>query len=74
VLRLRFERLAHQSSQHRLALATGIPQPVLSLIETRWCNPTPEQLATLGRVLHVEPPELLLQDVVLPTSDAEAAR
>jgi transcriptional regulator with XRE-family HTH domain len=73
LLRLKFERIRRNISQQRLACATGIPQPVVSMFETGACHPTPAQLAALATELNVAPPALLLQDVVIPT-DRVAAR
>jgi transcriptional regulator with XRE-family HTH domain len=68
VIRLKFERVNRRISQETLALATKLPQPIISLIEIGTWNPTPDQLAALGRALGIAPPELLLQEVVLPTA------
>ncbi len=65
--RLRFERIERNLSQEKLAFLAKIPQPVISWIETGTWNPTPDQLAALAGVLHIDPPELLLQEVVIPT-------
>jgi hypothetical protein len=58
----------HQSPTlaEKLAWLAQVPQPVVSLLETgmRTWNPSTEQLAALARVLHIEPPEALLQEVI----------
>lgn len=64
--RLRFERLDRHISQETLARLAKLPQPIISLIETGTWNPTTEQLAAIAGVLHIDPPELLLQEVVIP--------
>lgn len=61
--RLKFERINRHLSQEKLAWLAQVPEPVISLIETGTWNPTPEHLAAIARVLHIDP-ELLLQEFV----------
>ena len=72
MIRLKFERINRHLTQQTLALTAKVPQPVISLIEAGTWNPTPDQLAALGRALQVDPPSRLLQEVVMPTDYVEA--
>jgi predicted transcriptional regulator len=66
VIRLKYERVNRQLSQQMLAYMAKLPQPLICLIETGRQNPTTDELAALGRALGIAPPELLLQEVVVP--------
>ena len=70
--RLQFERVNRRISQERLALVTGVPQPVICLIERGTWNPNPNQLAALAHALGVAPSDLLAE-VVLPESQPRTA-
>jgi transcriptional regulator with XRE-family HTH domain len=65
VLRLKFERTNQKLSQHAIALAARLPQPVVSQIENGWLTPTPAQLQRLSRALRVAPDDLLKDVAVL---------
>jgi transcriptional regulator with XRE-family HTH domain len=66
VIRLKFERTTRRISQERLSRASRVAQPIISHIEKGTWTPSASQLDALGRALHVSPPELLLQQVVMP--------
>lgn len=62
--RLKFERTSQQLSQHAVASAARIAQPVVSQIENGRLKPTPAQLERLAYVFRV-PADDLLRDVAM---------
>ena len=71
--RLKFERIRHHLSQERLAWLAKLQQPTISLIENGTWNPTADQLAAIAAVLHVDPPERLLDEIVPADSQSRVA-
>lgn len=62
--RLRVVRAEKRISQLDTALAIGLSQSKLSLIENGYTEPTPEERADLARVLGVTESELFPTEVV----------
>ena len=71
-LYLRVLREQRGLRQGGLAILLGMPQPVLSMIETGRYVPSPKQLARIAEVLGVEHPELLLKPVQAPQVEEAA--
>ena len=63
--RLKFERLHRQLSQHAIASAASIAQPVVSQIENGRLKPTEKQLDRLAAVFSVGRDDLLKDVAVL---------
>ncbi len=64
--RLRYERQHRKHSQKYLALAAGLNQPDLSMIERGILIPSPQQLERLAAVYDVAPGDLLKEVVIVP--------
>jgi transcriptional regulator with XRE-family HTH domain len=65
IKRLKHERQAHHKiSQQAVEQATGIPQSVISFVESGRLIPTPKQLNTLADFFGI-PADELLKDVVV---------
>jgi transcriptional regulator with XRE-family HTH domain len=72
VLRIKYERISRNLSQHQMAAFLGLQQPQVSLIETGLLTPTPEQLQRISMALRVRA-DLLLREVVPADEVPEAA-
>jgi transcriptional regulator with XRE-family HTH domain len=62
------ERKARRISQQNVEAVTGVPQPLISLIENGRLVPTPDQLERLAAVFNIKPEDLLRDVVVLESS------
>jgi transcriptional regulator with XRE-family HTH domain len=72
-LRLRLERHLRCWTQKDVARASGIPQQIISAIESGRLNPTPDELDRLAHAFRVSPAELLLQPVALQDAQTQEA-
>lgn len=70
---LKHVRIDRRLTQHQLAFLTGIPQPVISLIEIGKWQPSDAQLEELARALEVPALELLKEVTIIPRRDGVAA-
>ena len=72
MIRLKYERLDRGITQKQFEFLSGVPQPVICLIETGRWSPTDAELTQLARVLGVHPPSALLREVVVEPASGEA--
>jgi len=63
--RLRFERARRGWTQAALARAAGLSQPLVCLIESGRYDPTPDELTTLADALGIQPPQVLLKEIIV---------
>jgi transcriptional regulator with XRE-family HTH domain len=69
ITRLKFERTSRKITQQTVETVSGVPQPIISLVETGRLIPTTEHRRQLAAVFGVAPDDLLKEVVVM-----EAAR
>ena len=69
MLGLEFVRRHRKLTQTQLSRLTKIAQPIISLIESGRCNPTPTELDALARVLGISPPSRLMEKLSDLTED-----
>ncbi|MGE0361458.1 MAG: helix-turn-helix transcriptional regulator [Vicinamibacterales bacterium] len=67
---LQLLRLERRIGQPALAKLSGVPQPTISMIESRRINPREDELDRLGRALGVSP-EVLMREVTPDLSRAD---
>ncbi len=72
MIRLKYERLDRGITQKGIEVLSGVPQPVVCLIETGRWNPTSDELQRLARVLGVQPPSALLCEIVVEPNTERA--